>query len=260
MTNPAFNFTRAITRMPSDSVVNGLRAEDIGTPDFGQLFVAHADYILALKRADVEVTELDPADDFPDAVFVEDTTLCLPQGAVLLRPAAPSRAGEVAQIAAAVRAHFDTVSELEGPGHVEGGDILFTGREVLVGRSARTDAAGIEELRKIVTQWGHTLREIAVPDGVLHFKTDCSLLDAETVLSTKRLADSGCFDGYRVLHAAEGEEAAANAIRVNDVVIFPADFPRTAEMLQSEGYQLIEVDNSQFAKLDGGMSCLSLRF
>ncbi len=104
------------------------------------------------------------------------------------------------------------------------------------------------------------MREVFTPPGVLHFKTDCSLLDAETILATERLDASGCFAGYRVIHTAEGEEACANAIRFNDRVLMPAGFPRTAEKLAAAGYSIAEIGNSECARLDGGMSCLSLRF
>ena len=119
---------------------------------------------------------------------------------------------------------------------------------------------GVAELRGILDEWGHTLRELQTPEGVLHFKTDCSLLDPETILATRLLDSGGCFDGYRVLHLPEGEEAAANAIRFNDVVLLPDGFPKTAEMLLSEGYDIRPIDNTDCALLDGGMSCLSLRF
>ena len=104
------------------------------------------------------------------------------------------------------------------------------------------------------------MRELQTPPGVLHFKTDCSLLDADTILATPRLAACGCFDGYRVIPTPEGEEAAANAIRFNDLVLVPAGFPRTAETLARAGYDVREIPNSEAARLDGGMSCLSLRF
>lgn len=259
MRNPTFEFTRAITRRPAASIINGLRAEDIGTPDLENMRQAHASYVAALKSTGAEVIELAPLEAFPDAVFVEDTALCLPQGAILMRPGAASRLGEVAEIAPTLRGCYEDVREIKGPGFIEGGDILVTGREILVGRSARTDAAGVAELAEIAGEWGHTLREVFTPEGVLHFKTDCSLMDAETILSTRRLDASGCFEGYRVLHTAEGEEAAANAIRFNNLVLFPAGFPRTAEMLAREGFEVVEIDNTECAKLDGGMSCLSLR-
>lgn len=260
MTNPSFEFSRAVTRRPAASIIVGLRAKDMGNPSLEGMLAAHENYIAALKSTGAEVIELDPLEDFPDAVFVEDTALCLPQGVILMRPGAPSRMGEVAHMAPVLRDCYDVVREIKGPGHIEGGDILVTGREILVGRSDRTNAAGVAELAEIVEAWGHSLREVFTPPGVLHFKTDCSLMDAETILSTKRLSASGCFEGYRVLDVVDGEEAAANAIRFNNLVLFPAGFPRTAEMLSKAGYEVVEIDNTDCAKLDGGMSCLSLRF
>lgn len=260
MTNPSYEFTRAITRRPASSVTAGLRAVDSGNPDLDGMQQAHAAYVAALRSTGADVVELEPLDAFPDAQFVEDTALCLPQGAVLMRPGAPSRLGEVAEIAGAIRACYGEVREISGPGFIEGGDILVTGKEILVGRSARTDAAGVAELAEITGEWGHSLREVFTPEGVLHFKTDCSLMDAETILSTRRLDASGCFEGYRVLHVPDGEEAAANAIRFNNLVIMAAGFPRTAELLDRHGYEVVEIDNTDCAKLDGGMSCLSLRF
>ena len=260
MTDPTYEFTRAVTRRPSASIVNGLRAEDLGTPDLAKMEEAHAHYVATLKKTGSEVIELPALDEYPDAVFVEDTALCLPQGAVMMRPGASTRMGEVAEMEPTLRRLYDDVRRIEGPGHIEGGDILVTGREILVGRSDRTDAAGVAELTEIVSEWGHKLREVFTPPGVLHFKTDCSLLDGETILATKRLDASGCFEGYRVLHTAEGEEAAANSIRFNQFVLCPAGFPRTAEMLSNAGYEVVQISNSECAKLDGGMSCLSLRF
>jgi dimethylargininase len=160
-----------------------------------------------------------------------------------------------------LRALYGQVVQISGPdSFIEGGDILTTETEVLVGRSARTNAAGIAELTRLVAPWGHSVREVFTPPGVLHFKTDCSLLDGETILSTARLAESGCFAGYRVILVAEGEEACANTIRFNDAVIMPAGFPKTRAALDQAGYKVVEIGNSECAKLDGGMSCLSLRF
>jgi dimethylargininase len=156
---------------------------------------------------------------------------------------------------------YGRVTRIEGAdSFIEGGDILVTGSEVLVGRSARTNAAGIAELAAILAPWGHALREVHTPPGVLHFKTDCSLLDERTVLATPRLAASGCFAGYRVVHTGFGEEAAANAIRFNDLVLMAAGFPATRAAVEQAGFTVREIGNSECAKLDGGMSCLSLRF
>ncbi|MEZ5777640.1 MAG: arginine deiminase family protein [Paracoccaceae bacterium] len=260
MTDPSYEFTRAITRRPGRSIVRGLRAMDTGAPDLDLMLVHHADYVATLKATGATVTELPPLEEYPDAIFVEDTALCLPEGAVLMRPGAPSRMGEVAEMAPALREFFEDVRAIEGPGFIEGGDILTTNREILVGTSSRTDPAGIAELAAIVKDWGRTVREVRTPPGVLHFKTDCSLLDGDTILSTERLAASGCFADYKVIHTAEGEEAAANTIRFNQFVLMPAGFPETAARLRDAGYDVREIGNSECAKLDGGMSCLSLRF
>ncbi len=257
----SYRFTHAITRRPAASITSGLRAVDTGAPDLALMQAHHADYIAALKSTGAVVVELPALDGFPDSVFVEDTALCLPQGAVIMRPGAPSRLGEAAAMAPHLAALYGRVVQISDPASfIEGGDILVTETEILVGRSARTNGAGIAELTRLVAPWGHAVREVFTPPGVLHFKTDCSLLDAGTILSTKRLADSGCFAGYTVILTAEGEEACANAIRFNDIVLMPAGFPRTYDLLVKAGYAVRLIGNSECAKLDGGMSCLSLRF
>lgn len=261
MSDRSYRFTHAVTRRPSASIIRGLRAVDTGNPDLALMERHHADYVAALKAAGAKVTELPPLDAYPDSVFVEDTALCLPQGAVIMRPGAPSRLGEAAEMAPVLEGFYSTVRWIAGEdSFIEGGDILVTEREILVGRSARTNAAGVAELARLVADWGHQVRELHTPPGVLHFKTDCSLMDAETVLSTDRLAASGCFADYRVIPVAEGEEASANAIRFNESVLFPTGFPRTRDRLVDAGYDVTEIGNSECAKIDGGMSCLSLRF
>jgi dimethylargininase len=255
------HFTHAITRRPAASITRGLRAVDTGTPDLATMQAHHDAYVATLRGTGATVIELPPLDAFPDSVFVEDTALCLPQGAVVMRPGAPSRLGEAAEMAPHLRALYGEVVTISGPdSFIEGGDILTTETEVLVGRSARTNAAGIAELARLIAPWGHQVREVHTPPGVLHFKTDRSLLDAETILSTTRLSASGCFAGYHVIDVPEGEEAAANTIRFNDLVLMPAGFPRTRDAILAAGFTVREIGNSECAKLDGGMSCLSLRF
>jgi len=258
--DPSWQFRRAITRRPAPSVTSGLRAVDNGAPDFDLMLKHYDEYVGALYEAGAEIIELDPLEDFPDGLFVEDTALCLPEGAVLMRPGAPTRLGEVAEIEPVLEVFFDNIARIDGPGTIEAGDILTTSREVLVGQSQRTSSEGIAELASILGDWGRFLREVSVPEGVLHFKTDCSLLDSTTILSTERLAKSGIFSDYNVIFTAEGEEPAANSIRYNKFVLMPAGFPKTAQRLRGAGYSVKELNNSECAKLDGGMSCLSLRF
>ena len=261
MSDHSYRFTHAITRRPAASILNGLRAVDTGSPSLAVMQQHHADYIAALRSTGATVVKLDTIEAYPDSVFVEDTALCLPQGAVVMRPGAPSRLGEAGEMAPHLTALYGDVRYIDGAdSFIEGGDILTTETEILIGRSARTNGAGIAELAAKVADWGHKVREVFTPPGVLHFKTDCSLLDAETILSTERLDASGCFKAYRVIHTAPGEDAAANSIRFNDLVLVPDGFPRTRDALVKAGYVVREIGNSECAKLDGGMSCLSLRF
>ena len=259
LSDPVITFSKAITRSPSACVTRGLRSKDAGDPDFLQLERDHQAYVDALKAAGANVLELDPLDALPDAIFVEDTALCLPDCAILMRPSSESRRQEVAPIADDIRNIFQNVFEISGPGFIEGGDILYTGREILVGISERTNHAGIAELAGLVEPRGYRVRTVETPRGVLHLKTDCSLVGTDTILSTQRLAASGCFADYTVLIVPRGEENAANTIRLNNTLIMSDGFPKTSEILLTAGFDMVRLNNSECAKIDGGMSCLSLR-
>lgn len=255
----SYSFSHAICRRPGASATHGLRAVDTGTPDIDLFIQHHNDYVSALKSTGAHVTELAADETFPDGCFVEDAALCLPELAIVMRLGTSSRLGEAALMKPELEKHYQSIAEITR-GHIEGGDILVTGREILIGSSDRTDQEGVENLREIVAPYGYMIRMVQTPPGVLHFKTDCSLLDEHTILSTKRLAGSDCFEGYNVIHVADGEEACANTIRFNDLVIMPAGFPKTRAVLTRAGFSIREVGNSEAARLDGGMSCLSLRF
>lgn len=252
-------FSTAITRRPATSAVDGLRADDQGAPDIAKMRNDHDDYCAALASTGASLIILPELTAFPDAQFVEDTALCLPEGVVFMSPGAPSRVGEVAAMEAEIGHLFSEIHHISPPALIEGGDILVTGSEILVGMSARTNAAGVAALFEIVSKWGYQVRALETPPGVLHFKTDCSLLDVGVILATERLAASRCFANYDVILTCAGEAAAANAIRFNDLVIMPLGFPATEARLRAAGYQVRVVDNRQCALLDGGMSCLSLR-
>jgi len=143
---------------------------------------------------------------------------------------------------------------------VDGGDILLTDSEALIGLSDRTNSEGIEELTPILNSHHYEVRIVHTPQGVLHFKSDCGLLDSKTIFATKVLARSGCFEGYDVIEAPEGEEAAANLIRVNDVVVLRSGFDQTKNLLEERGYSVVVTQADEAAKVDGGLSCMSLRF
>ena len=168
--------------------------------------------------------------------------------------------GEAAAMRPTLEAIYSTVAQIEGPGFIEGGDILMSEREILVGLSDRTTQEGVDELAEILAPFGYSVRVVQTPPGVLHFKTDCSLLDANTILSTPALDEARCFEGYVVIHTAEGENACANSIRYNDLVLMPAGFPKTRARVEAAGFIVREIGNSEAAKVDGGLSCMSLRF
>jgi dimethylargininase len=255
----SYRFSEAIVRRPGDSVVNGLRAVDRGQPDAGLFLTEHDAYINALERAGLNVTVLPALEAFPDAVFIEDAAFCLPEGSVILRPGAASRTGEAQVTFTALSMLGHRVQGIANGGFVDGGDILVTDSVILAGLSERTDRAGFDALKRVLNGWGYKVQAVHTPHNVLHFKSDCSLLDSQTILATSRLAEAECFKPFRVLTVPSGEEVAANSIRVNDTVLVPEGFPATADLIASADYAVEVVPVSQAALLDGGLSCMSLR-
>lgn len=229
-------------------------------PDPDAFAREHVAYVAALRQAGLNATVLDSLEAFPDSVFLEDVALCVAGIAIILRPGAASRFGERDAARNALSRAFATVVDLDTDGFLDGGDILVTEREVIVGESTRTDADGADALASILTDVGIQLRRVATPAEILHFKSACGLLDAETVFCTRALAATGCFGGYRIIECPESEETAANLIRINDVVLVSAGHSRTVALLRTEGYDVATVPTSEAAKLDGGLSCMSLRW
>ena len=259
-TRPVFAFDNAIVRRPARSVVGGLRAVDIGAPRYETVLAEHEAYVVALGAAGVAVEVLPALEAFPDSIFVEDPALVFPEGAILLRPGAASRFGETAEIAPVLRRRFARVLELPEPGFADGGDVLVTPDTVMIGLSDRTDRLGAQALIALLADLGRKGVIVSTPPGVLHFKSDCSLLDEETVLSTRRLSDSGVFAGLKVINTPDGEEGAANALRINTRVFLGAAFPRTADLLSKAGYEVVPLATAEIAKVDAGLSCMSLRW
>jgi dimethylargininase len=255
----AHAFNRAIVRTPSRSVIDGLRAVDTGAPRYEGVLAEHAAYVRALETQGVRVETLPALEAFPDSVFVEDTALVFSGAAIVLRPGAPTRRGEAAEMAPTLERNFERVLRLEN-GTAEGGDVLTTSRAVFIGVSARTNVAGAAALVSLLAQIGWQGVVVNTPPGVLHLKSDCSLLDEETILCTPRLAAAEPFPGFRLLLTPEGEEGAANALRVGGAVFLSEGYPRTADVLARAGYQVAPLTTGEIAKIDAGLSCMSLRW
>jgi len=254
-----FSFDQALVRSPASTVTQGLRAVDVGAPSYQGVLGEHAAYIEALRAAGVEVEILEPLPEFPDSLFVEDPALTFTEGAILLHPGAPSRAGETALIEPVLRRRFKTVLRIAA-GFADGGDVLTLPDRVMIGLSARTDRMGAEALKACLEQLGRKAEIAETPAGVLHFKSDCSLLDDHTILSTARLARSGVFGAMRVILTPPGEDAAANALRVNDRLLVGAGYAKTVALLRREGYAVTPLETKEIAKIDAGLSCMSLRW
>lgn len=250
-----FDFTHAIVRTPGRSVVNGLRMGG-EAPTYEGVAAQHANYVSCLREVGLQVDVLPPLEDFPDSTFVEDPALTFSEGAILLRPGAPSRAPEPEHIRAALASHFAKVLELAPDEHVDGGDILVTPETTFIGLSKRTCLAGAQALQARLRELGRDSRISEAPPGVLHFKSVSSLVAEDAILCTAAIADY--FDGFKVLIARE--DAAANAIRVNDTVFVGAEYPQTISMLRAEGLNVRALPVSEIAKLDAGLSCMSLRW
>ncbi|MES2441993.1 MAG: arginine deiminase family protein [Pseudomonadota bacterium] len=253
------DFTHAILRTPGRSVVDGLRAHDGPGPEYGAVLREHAGYALALKDAGLEIELLEPLEEFPDSVFVEDPALVFEEGAILLDPGAASRRGEVERLAPVLERHFGDVIRLAA-GHADGGDVLVTPGRVLIGLSARTDAAGAKALAAALGRLGRAAEIVAPPREALHLKTIATLIDAETILTTRAGAASGLFAGFRTIVTDPAEDAAANALRVNETLLLSAGHPRIADRLDREGYRLALVDTAHVGRVDAGLSCMSLRW
>ena len=260
ISRPCYRFNSAIVRNPSTSVVCGLRTNDNGDPVYSRLKPEHDAYVTTLESLGLEVTVLPELKDFPDSVFIEDPALVFSEGAILLRSGATSRRGETNKIAPILQDIFDTVLELPQPGHADGGDILVTPKFVLIGLSKRTDSAGASGLIECLKILGYNGKIVNTPEGVLHFKTECSLLDEETIVVTRRMAQSGLFEGFRKIQIPDGEEPAANVVRINDAVLVSAGHQRTIEILENNGYLTVPVKTTEIEKIDAGLSCMSLRW
>jgi dimethylargininase len=254
-----FDFDSALVRAPARSVIHGLTSQSGPRPSFEAIEREHAVYVRALEECGLCVETLPPLEDYPDSIFVEDPALVLGNAAIVLRPGAQTRLGEVTEIEPALTRRFERVLRLQ-TGFADGGDMLLTPDGMLIGLSKRTNQAGATELRGLLQQLGINARIVNTPSDTLHLKSDCSLIGADHILCTATLAVSGLFDNYRRLIVPESEKRAANSLRLNDTVLVGEQFPQTLELLRHHGYTVRTLPVSAIGKLDAGLSCMSLRW
>ncbi|KAA3663820.1 MAG: N(G),N(G)-dimethylarginine dimethylaminohydrolase [Chloroflexi bacterium] len=252
-------FTKAITRTPSKSMIHGITSASLGKPIYELALKQHKNYITALAQCGMDVTVLEADETYPDATFVEDTALLTPHCAIITNPGALSRQGEIGRVAEVVGQFYDNVAQIEAPGTVEGGDIMMVGSHFYVGLSERTNQAGADQVIEILNKYGLTGSVVPLKE-VLHLKTGVVYLENNNLLAHGEFLQTPDFQQYNILKVDDAESYAANCIWVNGTVIVPAGYPKTKQTIENAGYPTLSVDVSEFRKLDGGLSCLSLRF
>lgn len=252
-------FTKAIVRKPGRSVVHGITTAGLGKVDFQLVCRQHDAYISALKGCGLEVIVLDAQERFPDSVFMEDVALLTPKCAIITRPGAESRQGEELLIKSTLEQYYDNLALIKSAGMVEAGDIMMAGNHFFIGLSERTNQEGAKQLFAILERYGHTGSTVRLQD-LLHLKTGCSYLENNTMVVIPAMAQKPEFSGYDKIVVDEDESYAANCVWINGTVLIPSGNPKLEAKVINKGYQVIELEMSEFRKLDGGLSCLSLRF
>jgi len=252
-------FNNAIVRTPCPEMVNGITSSDLGVPDYEKALAQHKKYIEALQSCGVEVTVLEPDSNFPDSTFIEDAALLTPHCGILTNPGAPSRNGEPATIKSTLEKFYDPVEAITGTGTVDAGDIMMAGSHFYIGLTLRTNQEGAEQMIRILEKYGLTGSVVPV-EKVLHLKTGVSYLENNILMASGEFLEAEDFKKFSLIEVSEDESYAGNSIWVNDTVITPEGYPKTKAALEKTGYRIITLDMSEFRKLDGGLSCLSLRF
>jgi dimethylargininase len=255
-------FKSAIVRPPGRNFADGLTTVDLGVPCYEEALEQHARYCDALRECGLKITALEADLRFPDSTFVEDTAVLTERGAVLARPGAESRLGEVAIIRETIRQFFPAPFAIEAPGTLDGGDICEAGDHFFLGLSQRTNEEGVRQLGAHLARMGYTSQVVDVRGmtSILHLKSGIAYIGENTLVVMEEMAGDEMFRGYKLLRVPAEESYAANCVRVNDRVLVAAGYPRVAAELAARVFHPLEVEMGEFQKMDGGLSCLSLRF
>ena len=253
-----YYFKNAIIRQPNKSIQNGLSSKYLN-PQFEIIAEEHSNYIKAIEKAGLKITLLEPKEDYPDSIFVEDPALTYKSSVIILNPADPTRNGEKNIIKSEITHLFNKTLFVED-GFIEGGDILNINNHFIIGLSDRTNKLGAENLSTILISLGATVKICKTPNDILHFKSECSVLDDDVILVSNKMAQVDFLkSNYHLIKLPIGEEGAANALRINDKLLLPDGFIKAEEML-SKKYNIIKVKVDEIAKVDAGLSCMSLRY
>jgi dimethylargininase len=255
-------FTRALVRPPAATFAAGISSSRLGPPDLDLALEQHEAYCRTLEGLGLSLVRLVPDPGFPDSTFVEDTAVVTSRGAILARPGAPSRAGEVTALAERLAEWFPEPAAITAPGTVDGGDVCEAGRHFFVGLSARTNARGAAQLAGWLARlgFGSSVIDIRGMPGLLHLKTGLSWLGGRRLLATGEIAGHESLHGWEIVRVPAGEDYAANCVRVNDALLVAEGFPATGALLAGLGYDLVPLGMSEYRKMDGGLSCLSVRW
>lgn len=252
-------FTKAIVRTPGKSMINGLSTANSGIPDYEKALFQHVQYIKALEQCGLEVLVLKPDEHYPDSTFVEDVSLLTKSCAIITNPGATSRQGETTAIKPVIRDYYSNVEEVSAPGTVEAGDIMMVGNHFYIGISERTNREGAQQVIAFLEKYGMTGSMVKL-GTVLHLKTGVSYIENNNLVATGEFLEKSEFQPFNLIEIDEDESYAANCVWINGTVLIPEGYPKAVKNITEKGYPIIEIDISEFRKLDGGLSCLSLRF
>jgi dimethylargininase len=252
-------FRHAIVRKPCRNLGLGITTANLGKPDYEKAMRQHAVYADALRSCGLDVITLESDEAYPDSTFVEDTAVVTETMAVVTNPGAPSRKGEEASVAGALKSFFPSLESIKPPGTLEGGDIMKVGDLFYVGLSQRTNREGANQFVQILRKYGYEASLVPLKHA-LHLKTGVAYLENKRILAADEFIGHPVFRDFHLTPVDKDELYAANSLWVNGWVLVPAGFEKTKVAIETLGYSVKTVDVSEFRKLDGGLSCLSLRF
>jgi len=249
-------YTKAIVRKPGGNFADGITTSALGKPDFEKALEQHAAYCSALVRCGLELIVLEADERYPDGCFVEDTAVLISEAAIITQPGAASRSGEEAEISKILSA-FKKIESIEHPGTLDGGDVLRVDSRFYIGISERTNREGARQLSEILSRYGYSASSVQVEDG-LHLKSGIAYLGNGNFISVNTFSEMGSSSHFIIPDSAESYSA--NCLRVNDFLLIPKGFPSSRMKILELGYNAIELEMSEFRKMDGGLTCLSLLF